>query len=316
MVAGVDIGGTKIAVGLQNLDKQTIASANFPTQIELGAQRISGNIIEKIEEMLLQNQAVLSSLGVGSPGPIDIEKGLIKSPTNLPGWIDFPIVEILKKKFDVPVGFDNDANAAALGEFTCGAGKGFRDILYVTISTGIGGAIIFGGKIHHGVQASAGEIGHAIVQPDGILCRCGTKGCLETIASGLSIARRAKERLKEKGGKFNGKKFENLDEITAQTVVEAVKNGDETALDVWEETVKYLAIGIGNAINTVAPEAVIIGGGVSMAGEILLEPLRRRIGENVKMLPVEKVKIVQASLGGESGIRGALILAQQAIGNH
>lgn len=313
VVAGIDIGGTKVAVALQTLDKKTLVSESFPTRVELGAQKISENITKFIEKILFENQVTLSAVGIGSPGPIDIEKGLIKSPTNLPGWVDFPIVEILKDKFDVPVAFDNDANAAALGEFFYGAAKEFKDILYVTISTGIGGAIICGGRLHHGVGASAGEIGHAIVQPNGILCLCGTKGCLETIASGLSIARRLKEKLAENGEDFDGA---SSDEITAKTVIEAVKNGDETALAVWDETMQFLAIGIGNAITTIAPQAVIIGGGVSMAGEILLKPLRCYIAKNVKMLPIEKVKILQASLGSESGIHGALILAQQTIDNH
>ncbi|MEO6590020.1 MAG: ROK family protein, partial [Pyrinomonadaceae bacterium] len=274
--------------------------------------RILENILCSLEEMLDETQTTLSAIGICCPGPIDIENGLVVSPTNLPNWINFPIVEILKKKFGVPVVFDNDANAAALGEFYEGAGREFRDILYVTISTGIGGAIICGGQIHHGVGASAGEIGHAIVQPNGILCRCGTKGCLETIASGLSIARRAKEKSSGKGAFFNGTKS---NEITAKTVIEAVKNGDETALAIWDETIRFLAIGIGNAITIIAPEAVIIGGGVSMAGDILFDPLRRHIAQNVKMLPIEKVKILPALLAGQSGVFGALILARQAINN-
>lgn len=312
VVAGIDIGGTKIAVALQDFNKEIVASGSFPTQVELGPNRILDNISGNIEKMLAETGTTLSAVGIGCPGPIDIENGLVKSPTNLPDWNDFPVVEVIKKNFDVPVAFDNDANAAALGEFFSGAAKGFSDILYVTISTGIGGAIICGGQIHHGLGASAGEIGHAIVQPEGELCRCGTRGCLETLASGLSIARRTKERLTQ-----NGKSFEGVDseEITAKTVIQAVKNGDETAIEIWDETMRFLAIGIGNAITTIAPEAVIIGGGVSMAGEILLEPLRFFIKQNVKMLPIEKVKILQASLGGESGIYGALILAQKAIGN-
>lgn len=313
IVAGIDIGGTKIAVALQNFDKKIVASGSFPTRVEIGPHRILANIVCNIEKMLAETETTLSAIGIGCPGPLDIENGLVLSPTNLPDWTDFPIVEIIKKKFDVPVAFDNDANAAALGEFFSGAGKGFSDILYVTISTGIGGAIICGGQIHHGLGASAGEIGHAIVQPDGELCRCGTKGCLETLASGVNIARRTKERLAQNDKSFEGV---NSEEITARTVIEAVKNGDETALEIWDETMRFLAIGIGNAITTIAPQAVIIGGGVSMAGELLLEPLRSFIKQNVKMLPIEKVKILQASLGSESGIYGALILAQQAINNH
>lgn len=311
-VAGVDIGGTKIAVALQNLKKERIAYRIIPMHVELDPHRVLENISDCIVEMLVETGTTLAAVGIGCPGPIDIENGLVVSPTNLPNWRDFPIVGLVKKNFDVPVAFDNDANAAALGEFYEGAGKIFKDILYVTISTGIGGAIICGGRIHHGVGASAGEIGHAIVQPDGFLCRCGTRGCLETIAAGTHIARRAKEKLAEKGASFDGVKTED---ITAKSVVEAVKNGDRVAIEIWDETMKFLAIGIGNAITIIAPEAVILGGGISTVGDVLFDPLKAHLARNVKMLPIEKVKILPASLGSESGVCGALILAQQAINN-
>lgn len=312
IVAGVDIGGTKIAVALQNLKKEKIAYRTIPTRTELDPHCILEDISNCIEAMISETQTTLAAVGIGSPGPIDIANGLVVSPTNLPKWRDFPIVGLVKKKFDVPVAFDNDANAAALGEFHDGAGKNFEDILYVTISTGIGGAIICGGRIHHGVGASAGEIGHAVVQPDGVLCRCGTRGCLETIASGTHIARRAKEKLAEKNASFDGIENEN---VTAKSVVEAAKKGDENALEIWDETVKFLAIGIGNAITIIAPQAVILGGGISMSGDILFDPLCRYLAQNVRMLPIEKVKILPAFWGGESGVCGALIMAQQIIGN-
>jgi len=312
VVAGVDIGGTKIAVALQNLKKERISYRNIPTRTELDPHDILKNISETIETMLEETQTTLAAIGIGSPGPIDIENGLVVSPTNLPTWRNFPIVDLVKKRFGVTIAFDNDANAAALGEFYDGAGRGFKDIFYVTISTGIGGAIILNGKIHHGTSASAGEIGHAVVKYDGIFCRCGTRGCLETIAAGIHIARRAKEKLAAENASFDGTKIED---ITARTVVEAVKKGDRIALEIWDETVKFLAIGIGNAITTIAPQAVILGGGISMSGEVLFEPLQRYLVENVHMLPIEKVKILAASLGSESGVCGALILAQQAIDN-
>lgn len=308
VVAGIDIGGTKIAVALQNLAGEKIAAERLPTQVHLGAHRILENILQSIKKMLAETGTELKAVGIGCPGPIDIERGLALSPSNLPDWIEFPIVELVKQRFGVITVLDNDANAAALGEYFYGAGRGFRDVFYVTISTGIGGAIICEGRLHHGVGASAGEVGHTIVVPNGLPCRCGAHGCLETIASGLSIARRMKENL----AKNNGNRIEYLNEITAETVVEAVKKGDETARLIWDETCLYLAVGIGNAITLTAPEAVIIGGGVSAAGELLLEPLRREIKKNVKMLPVEKIKIIKASLGSESGVCGALMMAQQA----
>lgn len=308
VVAGIDIGGTKIAVALETHEGEKIAARRLPTQVELGPERILENLSQAIEEMLAESDTKLTAIGIGCPGPIDIERGLVLSPTNLIDWIEFPLIETIKKRFRVPTVLDNDANAAALGEYFYGAGRGFKDVFYVTISTGIGGAIVCEGRIHHGVGASAGEVGHTIVKHDGLFCLCGTQGCLETIASGLSIARRMKENL----AVLNGNSIENFGEITAETVVESVRNGDETARLVWEETIKYLAIGIGNAITLIAPEAVIIGGGVASAGELLLEPLRQQIGKNVTMLPIEKVEILKASLGSESGVCGALMLAHQA----
>lgn len=309
VVAGIDIGGTKIALALESHESERIAADRLPTQVEIGPGRILENVSNRLEKMLFETGSKLAAIGVGCPGPIDIERGLVLSPTNLPGWVKFPLVKTLEERFGVPVIFDNDANAAALGEYYYGAGRGFTDIFYVTISTGIGGAIILDGQIHHGVYASAGEIGHTVVKPNGLRCRCGVDGCLETIASGLSIARRMKEKLAETNGKFN----ENPTEITAETVVEAVKKGNQMAREIWEETVRYLGIGIGNAMTLIAPQAVIIGGGVSSAGELLLDPLRREIGKNISMLPIEKVKILKASLKSESGVRGALTLAQKAV---
>ena len=309
VVAGIDIGGTKIAIALENLAGERIAARRLPTEVRLGPERILENTCRAVEELLAESGTELMSIGIGCPGPIDIERGLVLSPANLPDWIDFPIVEIIKERFNVPVLLDNDANAAALGEYFHGAGRGFKDVFYVTISTGIGGSIICEGQIHHGVQSGAGEIGHTVVQTDGVRCRCGTMGCLETIASGTGIARRMKEALAVQ----NGGGVENLDKVTAETVVERVRNGDAAAQAIWDETVKFLAIGIGNAITLLAPEAVIIGGGVSEAGELLLKPLRQAIAKNVSMVPVDKVEILRASLSSESGVCGALMLAQHAL---
>jgi glucokinase len=309
VVAGIDIGGTKIAVALETLAGVKAAARRLPTEVKLGPDRILENVLQTVEEMLAESRTNLEAIGIGCPGPIDIERGLVLSPTNLPDWIDFPLVETVKKRFGVPTILDNDANAAALGEYFYGAGRGFKDVLYITISTGIGGAIICEGKLHHGLSASAGEIGHTIVKPDGLPCRCGNRGCLETIASGLSIARRMRETLAAK----NGASVENSDGMTAETVVEMVKNGDEKACRIWDETIKYLAIGIGNAISIIAPEAVIIGGGVAKAGELLLAPLRREIRKNVSMLPIDEVVIQEASLGSESGVCGALMLAHRVL---
>lgn len=304
VVAGIDIGGTKIAIALENRSGERIDTRRLPTEVELGPVRILENVCRALEEMIAESGAQLTSIGVGCPGPIDIARGLVLSPANLPDWVEFPLVETLEKRFGVSVALDNDANAAALGEYFYGAGRGFKDMFYVTISTGIGGSIICDGRIHHGVQAGAGEIGHTIVDLNGVRCRCRLTGCLETIASGTGIARRMREKLAAQNG------AENTDKVTAETVVELVRSGDAAAREVWDETIKYLAVGLGNAITLIAPEAVVIGGGVAEAGELLIAPMRQAIAKNVSMVPIEKVEILRASLGSESGVCGALMLAQ------
>jgi glucokinase len=312
-IAGIDIGGTKIAVALADTAGQILSLSRFPTEIETGPHRILEKAIVEIEKMVADGGAGLRAVGVGCGGPLDRERGLILSPPNLPDWDEFPIIEIIEKRLGVPAILDNDANAAALGEQQRGAGRGLSNLVYMTISTGIGGGIIIGGEILHGVSDGAGEVGHITVLPDGPLCPCGERGCLEALCSGTSIARRARERLLAGAISVMTTMAGEPYKVTAKMVAEAALEGDTLAAEIWDETINYLAIGIGDIISILAPEAVILGGGVSTAGEQLLEPLRRQVQSRVKMLRVEKIRILQAELGGDSGIHGALILGQRAI---
>jgi len=311
-VAGIDIGGTKIAVALAAPGGRVISSTRFRTRVEAGPHAVLEDAVAEIKRMLGAAGTKLTAIGVGCGGPLDRQKGLILSPPNLPGWDEFPIMSLLEERLGAPVRLDNDANAAALGERAYGAGRGLDDLVYITISTGIGGGLIVGGKIVHGVGDGAGEVGHMTVLPDGPPCGCGARGCLEAICSGTSIARRAREKLR--AGASSSLSSLGADAVTARAVAEAARNGDPLATEVWEETVHYLAVGVGNLFNVLAPEAVILGGGVSTAGEQLFEPLRRSVRGRVKMLPAEKISVVQAALGGDSGIYGALILGQSALG--
>lgn len=314
LIAGIDIGGTKIAVALANNEGLMQSYFRFPTTIELGAHRILDNTIKEIERLIREADGRLTAIGVGCGGPMNRKRGVILSPMNLPGWDEFPIVELLEKHFDVPVVLDNDANAAALGELEYGAGQGFRNLVYVTISTGIGGGIIINGEVVHGVGDGTGEIGHITVQPDGVLCGCGSRGCLEALCSGTNIARRARERLSEgRESSMMNVMRESGGGVTAKTVAEAALKGDALASEIWVETINFLAIGINNIIVTLAPEAVILGGGVSTVGEQLFAPLRRQLAERVRILPIEGVQVLQAALGGDSGIYGALILGRRAV---
>lgn len=315
VIAGIDIGGTKTAVALESLSGERLAARRLPTHADGfdTVERISG----AIETMLDENRAELISVGIGCPSPLDIEKGLVMSPSNLREWIDFPVVKLFKKRFKVPVVLDNDANTAALGEYVYGAGRGYKNIVYITVSTGIGGGIILGGEIYHGVAAGAGELGHTIVQPNGYPCNCGSFGCLETISAGVHIARRAQERLANGEPSLMNELTTNISEVSAKTVVEAARRNDELAVEIWDETCRFLAIGIGNVVTILAPEAVVIGGGIAAAtGEMLFAPLRRLLPQYVSMVPADKINILSAELGDESGLCGALVLAKKAFSNY
>jgi glucokinase len=218
------------------------------------------------------------------------------------------LVDHLQQAIGLPAVLENDANAAALGEFRYGAGKGARSLVYLTISTGIGGGIILDGKIWHGVKDAAGEIGHMTLAPDGPLCGCGNRGCLETIASGPSIARRAREAVA--GGRPT--RLREISNLTAADVVSLAREGDEVACEVWEETVRYLGLGVAAAVTILAPERVVIGGGVTEAGDSLFEPLRREVRRRVKLVPMENIPILPAALGRDVGILGAAAIALDA----
>ncbi len=310
-VAGVDIGGTKIALAVAAPDGRILEGTRFPTRVEDGPRAILGRVFSEIERMRERAGARLAAVGVGCGGPLDRARGLILSPPNLPGWDEFPIVALLEERFGVKALLDNDANAAALGEHRHGAGRGLKHLVYITISTGIGGGVIVSNKLVHGVQDGAGEVGHMTVLPDGPACGCGGRGCLEALCSGTAIARRARERLAAGEESF----LSSLDygEITAQSVALAAREGDALASKVWYDTIRHLSVGVGNIFHALAPEAVIIGGGVSTAGEQLFAPLREQVRARVRMLAPDRINILQASLGGDSGVQGAVILGQVAL---
>ncbi|HYG11319.1 MAG TPA: ROK family protein [Pyrinomonadaceae bacterium] len=310
-IAAIDIGGTKIALGLAGLDSRPLPFRRFPTRVARGARAIIEQAADELERMAAEAGVRIAAVGVGCGGPLDRRRGLILSPPNLPGWDEFPIVRQIEERFRVPVRLDNDANASALGEHEYGAGRGLRNLVYITISTGIGGGLIINNQLIHGVGDGAGEVGHMVVAPDGDLCGCGARGCLEAMCSGTSIARRAVERL------ASDKRASTLREgdaknIDARSVAEAARAGDPLACAVWDETIYYLARGLSNIIAALAPEAIILGGGVSTSGDQLLSPLRERVRESVKIMPVEQVEILQAALGGDSGIYGALLIGRRA----
>jgi len=287
-IIGVDLGGTKIAAALATESGRILSDINVPTNAREGKKRVIENIIRSIDTLKKTKKGKLKAIGIGIPGPIDYEKGLVINPPNLPGWKKVNLKKILEKKFKVKVFIDNDANCAALGEAKFGAGAKAKDFIYVTVSTGIGGGIIINKNLYRGKNGSAGEFGHMIIDPSGFTCGCGNKGDFEAMASGTSIKKRSGE--------------------DAMAIHIRAQQGDKDALSVIEETSKYLGMGIANLVNIFNPEMVVIGGGLSNMGELLLAPTRRYIKKFALPLPISGLKIVRAKLGNRSGVIGAISL--------
>jgi glucokinase len=310
-VLAIDIGGTKLAAGVVDADGRMLARGEVPTLATEGLEPVLGRIVGLGRELLARPEvarARVQRIGVGCAGPVDLKAGLVFQPPNLPGWTRVPLTDHLQRALGLPTVLENDANAAALGEFRYGAGKGARSIVYMTVSTGIGGGIILDGKVWHGVKDAAGEIGHITVCPDGPLCGCGNRGCLEAMSSGPSIARRAREIV----ASGRQTRLSAISKLAAADVVRLAQEGDAAAAEVWADAVKYLGIGVAAVITFLAPERVIIGGGVTKAGDSLFLPLRERVRQHVKLIPVDSVPVLPAALGPDVGILGAAAVALDA----
>lgn len=310
-IAGIDIGGTKIAVAIASAGGQVIGRNSFPTDADRSPDELMNQAMETLASLAAKHKGQLSSVGIGCAGPLDFDLGHVLSPPNMPrSWRQFPLRTFVENELELPVALDNDANAAALGEHLYGAGRGYSDLVYLTISTGIGVGIIAGDRLVH----RSGEGGHVTVQPGGALCGCGARGCMETLCSGTGIARRAQDQLRRGRTSKMMEIVSDAKQVTARTVEDAARMGDELATEVWLETTDLLAIGIASIIALLAPQVVILGGGVTAgAGEFLLEPLRDALKERVHILSMQRVPLLQAGLGSESVIHGALVLAARAL---
>ncbi|MBI5700566.1 ROK family protein [Candidatus Saganbacteria bacterium] len=286
--AGIDIGGTKIASAIADSNGKIVSDINVPTHADQGKTKVIANIIKSVKTLIAGNKVKVSAIGIGAPGPIIYDKGIIINPPNLSGWKKVNLKSILEDEFNMPVYVDNDANCAALGEALFGAGVNAKDFLYITVSTGIGGGIIIDRKIYRGKNGSAGEFGHMIIDPSGYKCGCGNYGDLEAMASGTSIRKRSGD--------------------DAMAIHIKAGQGDKKALKVIDETTKYLGMGLANLINIFNPELVVVGGGLSNMGELLLKPTRKYAKEYSLPLPYSSVKIVRAKLGSNSGVMGAIAL--------
>jgi glucokinase len=313
-IVGIDLGGTNIAAGVMPTDgTREIAMRMVPTRAEEGANAVVDRIAALIEDVIQQTQLETGAersdflgVGIGSPGPLDRARGVVIVTPNL-GWRDFPLRDEVSNRVNLPATLDNDANCATLGEWWCGAAKGGRNVVGLTIGTGIGGGLILDGKLYHGASDAAGEIGHTTIDSTGRRCKCGNYGCLEAYTSGPAIAERARETLEVDPDSILPSLVDgDVTRITAQTVFEASKKGDRVALEVVRDTAHFLGVGVSNLLNIFNPDTFVIAGGVTQAGDLLFEPLRAEVRRRAFKPSVEACRIVPGALPLSAGVVGAV----------
>jgi glucokinase len=321
-VVGVDLGGTNIVAGAVSTDGRTqVPVRTQPTMAELGAGAVSDRMASLVEAAIADACALHGAsredclgVGVGAPGPLDRERGMVVVAPNL-RWNNYPLRDEIAARVGLAVTLDNDANCATVGEWWLGAARGARHVIGLTIGTGIGGGIIFDGKLFHGASDVAGEIGHMTIETHGRRCSCGNYGCLEAYAAGPAIAERAREAIAH-DGTSNLVQLAGGDpaRITAQTVYEAAGRGDRLALEVLRDTARFLGAGVANLLNVFNPEVVVIAGGVMQAGEFLLEPMRAEVRRRAFRTAWEAARIVPGELPGTAGVVGAVATFLATVG--
>jgi glucokinase len=306
LIAAIDIGGTKIAGALVDPDGTLLVTARRPTPRQDGGEVVMAAVAAVVDELRAAAEwSRVVAVGIGSAGPIDAKRGTV-SPVNIPGWREFPLVAGVATHLGgaLPVVLSGDGPAMTAAEHWLGAARGRRDALCMVVSTGVGGGLVLGGRLHPGPTGNAGHIGHISVELDGELCPCGSRGCVEIIASGTSIARRA---LRE-GWQSAG------EDTSAAAVAKAAERGDAIALASFDRAAKALAAGIAATAALVELEVVVIGGGVAQSGPLLFDPLRKWLDLYASLPYVRGLEVLPAELGTDAGIVGAAAAAAEHLG--
>lgn len=304
----VDIGGTQIRAASYPQDSLTPYKINRTATQTPNSTPL--NCLEETIRSVLPEQEKVAGIGIAIPGPVDPCRGIVLTAPNIPGWDNLNLKEHLENKFNIPVCPGNDANLAALGEWTFGAGKDHHNIIYMTISTGIGGGIIIDDRLLLGENGLAAELGHIVIDPNGPICGCGGQGHLEALASGPAIARWTEQEIK----KGHPSILNNQEHITAIDVASAAAQGDDLAISALNRSGTFIGIAIVNYLHIFNPSMIILGGGVSRCGELLFDSIRKYVKNHV-MSPkyYDHISIVPARLGDESGLLGALALVRQSF---
>lgn len=312
-LVGIDLGGTTIKMAFITEDGEIDHKWEIRTDLSNLGKNITSNIAVAINDKLQElgrTKEMLVGIGMGAPGPVQMETGLIYEAVNI-GWRNYPLKEHLEEKTDLPAYVDNDANIAALGEMWKGAGGGAANVVVVTLGTGVGGGIISNGDVIRGVNGAGGEIGHITSIPvNGAPCNCGKTGCLETIASATGIVRQTMEL----DDKYPDSVLYKKEGLTAKDVFDAARLGDELAIKVVDQTAFHLGLALANLANGVNPEKIVLGGGVSRAGDVLLPPVKEYFQKFAFPRVAIGADISIASLGNDAGIIGGAWLVKSKIG--
>jgi len=313
---GVDVGGTKVAAGLVNTAGEITCQTRTPMVANDAAAGLAA-VITAIDAVRATNSlcaadSMISGIGICAPGPLDPRSGVVINPPNLPGWRDFPLAAEISKTYNVLVRVDNDGNAAALAEALWGAGRGFRNIFCATIGTGIGTGIVFDGRIYHGRTGAAAEGGHNTIDYRGPRCGCGKLGCIEALASGPAIGRRASEKISKehRASSILDWSEGRSDHITSEMVGKAYLQGDSLAKEVLQETAMLLTVWLGNIVDLLEPDVMIIGGGAGAMLRPFFDEIRERLPSWCVNSHCQEVPLLAAHYGAEAGIAGGAALCR------
>lgn len=312
--AGIDLGGTNIKCGIVDEEGRIIIQESVPTHSEKGFFYVTETMTDLVIKLARETKIDVKAVGVGSPGMIDGERGVVVYSNNL-AWQKISLAAELKNRLRIPIRITNDANAAAYGEYACGEGKQYDSIVLLTLGTGVGSGIVLNGKLFEGSEGAGSELGHAVIRACGEKCACGRRGCLEQYVSATALIRQTRRAMeKDKTSALWQLCGGNSANINGKTAFDGKRAGDKTALKVVGNYIRYLAEGIANIANVIRPQAVLLGGGISAEGAYLTEPLQKRV--NKLMLGHGRyapVKILAATLGNDAGLVGAAMLAKEKV---
>ena len=317
LILGVDLGGSKILTAVIGSQGKMLSADHRITPAREGHEAVIGAILEsahRASEQACVAVSDLTAIGVAAPGLVNPDAGIVLTSPHLPGWRDIPLRDMIQERLGNRTFLINDANAAALGELRFGAARGARNFIYITLSTGIGGGIVVDGKIYGGATGVAGEVGHMSIDDDGPVCSCGNRGCWETLASGTALAREARHRIREGAStSIPGYVDGDAERVTAEVIHSAAQQGDSLAKELIARTGYYVGVGLASLVNIFNPELIVIGGGLSNIGDMLLKPAFKVARERAYKDAFRAVRFASAELGQNSGVLGAAAFALQEM---